>query len=296
MRAPDGGAGEGRRAVDRLARIRPFAVGDADAIEAILDAAYGDDPRLRGFKRGAHGDPTEKPFRRTVVATLDDEVVGAGTLFHGTFHPAHSWVDVVVAPAYRRRGIATQMVRELRTYARGPVMSRVHCDREGAVAFCDAQGLQLVNRSWEGVLVAELPEPRLDDPPSIDEAASFFARWYETTHAWSPPAPLSHEDAVALFCGETMVEGSLVGVRRHGGLVGAAALSRPESGLHLVWIGAEEADDRVDDLLSACLAFARGGGSPVGFEVDESNAAVHRALDRLGVLGAPTLAFYADPR
>jgi GNAT superfamily N-acetyltransferase len=274
-------------------RIRPFATGDADAVEAINDASYGDDPRVRGFMRGSHGEPREHPRRRSVVAELDGTVVGAGTIFHGTDHPAHSRADVVVAPAVRRRGIGSALLDALRAQASRPLIARVHCDREGAIPFAQASGLELVNRSWEGTLDVDLLDlpARVDEPPSLEEAAAFFARWYDETHQWSPPAPKSHEEALALFCGETMVEGSLVGVRRGGALVGAATVSRLEGHLRVVWCGGEG----VDRLLGACVAFASGKGEPLQFEVDEANASFHAAVDELGVLGEPALAFFEEP-
>jgi GNAT superfamily N-acetyltransferase len=285
--------------------IRPYADGDADQIAAILDATYGYDPRLRALHGGGHGPPLDQPFRRTLVAEIDGELVGVGTILHGSFHPIHTWLDLVVSPDTRRRGIGTAVFDELRARAPTPLCARVRYDQPGAIRFFQRHQVGLINRSWEGrfdpaEVAGRLPEPQPETPPSLDEAAEFFERWYHETHQWDPPTRMSLDDARALFCGENVIPGSFAGVRANGHLIAAGNLVRPfgyDPGdeLYLVWVGTDgRKDEAATIVVGACVRFALEAGKAVRFELDESNASVWTALDRLGVLGKPALAFFAE--
>jgi GNAT superfamily N-acetyltransferase len=303
LRAETRPANDGRT-LNRVS-VRPFADGDSDPIGAVLDATYGHDPRLRALHEGGHGPPLEEPFRRSLVAEVKDEVVAAGTIFHGTRHPSRSWSTIAVAPRFRRQGIGTALLGELRSLAERPLCGRGLFAEAPAMAFLRRHGFGLLNRSWEGrfdpaAVVARQPEPGLGRPPSRDEAAAFFERWYQETHRWDPPAPWPLERAREFFCGDDLIPGSLVGVRADDRLIAAGSLIRPPAydpgdELYLVWVGTLGRDDEAAaDVVAACVRFALDAGKALRFEVDESNAAVWTALDRLGVLGEPVLGIFAE--
>jgi hypothetical protein len=206
----------------------------------------------------------------------------------------------------RRRGIGTALLRELRALAPASLCARVRYDQAGAAPFLLRHGFGLINRSWEGRfdpgdLVAQLPEPRLDEAPSREEAAAFLERWYRHVHKWDPPARIPLERALVRFCGDDMIPGSLVGVRERGKLVGVANLIRPpgfdpDDELYLVWVGVLGSDqETAATLVAACVRFASNAQKAIRFEVDESNAPVHTALARVGLLHDPALGFFAEP-
>jgi GNAT superfamily N-acetyltransferase len=283
-------------------RVRAFAEGDAGAISAILDETYGHDPRLRALHGGGHGPSLEQPFRRTSVAEIDGRVVAAGTIFHGSSHPLRTWIDLVVSQPFRRRGIGTAVLHELRAAAPASLCARVRFDQPGAAPFFRRHRFGLINRSWEGRfdpadVLPRLPEPRLGETPSREEAAAFFELWYREVHHWDPPAPKPLERALAQFCGGDMIPGSLVGIREDGKLVGAANVIRPPGfdpgdEVYLVWVGALGME--ATDLVVATVRFAHDAGRAIRFEVDEPNVAVWHALNALGVLGEPALGFFAE--
>lgn len=286
--------------------MRPFAEGDAEAISAILDETYGHDRRLRALYGDGHGPALEQPFRRTTVAEVDGGVVAAGTIVHGSAHPLRTWLDLVVAPNVRRRGIGTALLDELRVLAPASLCARVRYDQPGAPPFFVRRGFGLINRSWEGRfepadVLSQLPEARLQETPTPQEAAAFFERWYREVHEWDPPAPLPRDRALMRFCGDDLVPGSLVGVSERGRLVGAANLIRPPGfdpgdELYLVWIGVLGSDrETAAALVGACVRFASDAQKAIRFEVDESNAPVHAALARIGLLHEPALGFFAEP-
>ncbi|MBM2823170.1 MAG: acetyltransferase family protein [Thermoleophilia bacterium] len=288
-------------------RVRPFASDDADAVRAILDATYGDDRWVRSLHEGSHGLPVDHPhFRRSsLVAELDGVVVAAGTITSGQRHPRRSWLEIEVAPAERRSGIGTALLGELRGFTERPLCARGRFVDEAAIGFLRRHGFGLLDRSWggrfdPGAVVERLPEPTVGQPPTLDEAAAFFERWYCETHHFDPPTPWPLERARAFFCGDDLVAGSLVGVWDDGSLRGAATLIRtpgydPGDELYLVWAGTLGTDRQVaTSIVAACLQFAQDAGKAVRFEVNEANAAVLTALDQLGVLGEPDLGIFAE--
>ena len=285
--------------------LRPFAEGDTDAVRSVLDATYGHDPRLRALYEDAHGSPPDDLFGRTLLAERDGEVVAAGTILHGPRHPRRTWLTLSVAPESRRLGIGTALLHELRETAERPLRTRGIFSNDAAMGFLRRHEFGLLERCFEGrfdpaTVVARLPEPHLDQPPSLDEAATFFDRVYQATHHFDPPEPRSLEQARDVFCGESMIENSLVCVREEGSVTAAANLIRPfglDPGdeLYLVWVGALGTDDdAAATVLAACVRFALEAGKAVRFEVDETNAPVCKALERLGVLGKPEFGIFAD--
>jgi GNAT superfamily N-acetyltransferase len=286
------------------AQVRPFADSDTNAVAAILDSVYGHDARLRALHDGSHGPPLETPRRQTLIAELDGGAVGVGTILESLRHPQHTWFGLEVPPAFRRRGIGTAILAELRRATERPLATRGLFAEQGAIGFLRHHRFGLLNRCWAGrfdpgPVVERLPEIHLDEPPTLDEAAEFFERVYQATHGWSPPKPWSLERARNLFCGENLVKESLVGVREDDRLVGAACLTQPlgyDPGdeLYLVWIGTIGADDAALSLAAACFRFAHQAKKMIGFEVDESNSSVWRALDQFGILGEPEFGIFAE--
>jgi hypothetical protein len=202
-------------------------------------------------------------------------------------------------------GIGTALLHELREIAERPLRTRGIFSNEAAMGFLGRHEFGLLDRCFEGrfdpaTVVARLPEPHVDQPPSLDEAATFFDRVCQATHHFDPPEPRSLEQAREVFCGENLIENSLVCVREEGSVIAAANLIRPfglDPGdeLYLVWVGALGTDDdAAATVVAACVRFALGAGKAIRFEANETNAPVCKALDRLGVLGEPEFGIFAD--
>ena len=188
-----------------MIRVRPFANDDVDAICGILDATYGYDRWVRSIHGGSHGLPLDDPhFRRTLIAEVDGDVVGVGTIAHGQRHPRRSLLAIEVAPAKRRRGIGTMLLGELRGFTERPLCARGRFVDEAAIGFLRRHDFGLLDRSWGGrfepaSVAARLPAPTLGRPPTLDEAATFFERWYSDVHPFDPPTPWPLERARVLL-------------------------------------------------------------------------------------------------
>lgn len=288
-------------------RVRPFASDDTDAVRAILDVVYRDDRWVRSLHEGSHGLAIDRPifWRSSLVAELDGIVVGAGTISHLQRHPRRDWVAIDVAPPERRRGVGTALVDELRGFTERPLCARARFEDQAGIAFLRRHGFGLLDRSWGGrfdpaAVVERLPEPTIGQPPTLDEAAAFFERWYCETHEFDAPTPWPLERAREFFCRD-LVAGSLVGVRGDdGGLIAAGSLIRTpgyDSGdeLYLVWAGTLRTERRAGtSIVAACAPFARKAGKAIRFEVNEANEGIRTALEQLGVLGEPELGIFAE--
>jgi GNAT superfamily N-acetyltransferase len=285
-------------------RVRPFAEEDAGAVGAVLDATYGHDKRLRGLHDDAHGPPLDEPFRRTLLAECDGEVVAAGTILYGPRHPLRTWMSLAVIPQFRRLGIGTALLQELRDLAGRPLRTRGIFAEDAAMGFLSRHGFRLLNRSFEGrfdpsTVVARLPEPQLDRTLSLDEAAAFFERLYQELHGFDPSEPRSLEQARDVFCGEDLFVESLVCVRDQGQVIAAGSFHRPPGHdpgdeLYLVWVGALQDGDAAATVVAACVRFALEAGKAIRFEADETNAPVTAVLDGLGVLGEPEFGIFGE--
>ncbi len=135
---------------------------------------------------------------RAAVAVLDGEVVAAGVLFTSRAHVDRYWVDIVVDPARRRRGLGRAMLAHL-TALRGrgiPLMTRGYVDEE-RIAFAFAVGartIQIVPPSTVSTAGRDALRPH---PAVVPAAALPFAQvlsahadMYEWIHrSWSPVSP-----------------------------------------------------------------------------------------------------------
>jgi GNAT superfamily N-acetyltransferase len=136
---------------DRLVRVRPFENDDVDDVRRILDATYGYDRWVRSIHGWSHGPPIDDPhFRRTLVAVVDGDVVGVGTITHGQRHPRRSWLAIEVTPAKRRRGIGTMLLGELRGFTERPLCARGRFVDEAVIGFLHRHRFGLLERSWGG--------------------------------------------------------------------------------------------------------------------------------------------------
>jgi GNAT superfamily N-acetyltransferase len=101
-----------------MLNIRPAQVKDVDAIfelilglaeyEQLTDNVTGNSDRLRYHLFG------DRPYAESIVAELDDQIVGFGLFFHtySTFltQPGLYLEDVFVLPKYRRQGIGKALM------------------------------------------------------------------------------------------------------------------------------------------------------------------------------------------
>lgn len=132
---------------------------------------------------------------RSAVAIDGGEIVAAGAIWLSRVHDARFWVDIVVHPEMRRRGIGTAMLRHLATLRSRdvPFTARGYVDEE-KMLFADARG---------AVTTQIVPPARVDLPThtslrsharvqavaGIDRARieAAHAGMYRWTHeTWSP--------------------------------------------------------------------------------------------------------------
>lgn len=176
---------------------RPWQEGDDLALLQILGdpstpQAHIDRTMLRA--------DSDDPWARTLVAVDDGVPVGAGTLFESSLHPERLWLFVEVAPALRRQGVATELLRRLREF---PAPSGVTAlksrytvegsEGEAAAAFTASLGQEQIMRS-RGVVVepGALKLPVFDeDGLTLEEAATgsvelsqVVADYYNAVHDW----------------------------------------------------------------------------------------------------------------
>jgi ribosomal protein S18 acetylase RimI-like enzyme len=87
---------------------------------------------------------------RTVVAEIDGEIVGTGTIHCGGDDATAILVRMSVSGAHRGRGIGKRLVRELADVARSQGYARIECETtdtwQDAIALYLACGFEIIDR------------------------------------------------------------------------------------------------------------------------------------------------------
>ncbi len=127
--------------------IRSFREADRRQLVQLWSAVFPDDPPRNAPDRMIDGALAVRP-ESLLVAELDGAVVGA--VIAG-FDGVRGWIyHLAVAPAHRRRGIATRLLRgaEAVLGARGcsKINLQVRATNESVVAFYRALGYQIEER------------------------------------------------------------------------------------------------------------------------------------------------------
>ncbi|MET8305962.1 mycothiol synthase [Micromonospora sp. NPDC005173] len=163
--------------VTRTDRLAPAEIADVLALSRSAGDTDGADPldehvllRLR--------DPGAPAVH--LIARADDGTLTGYAHLDTTDPVGGIGVELVVHPAYRRRGTGRALVRGVLASATGPLRAWAHGDHPSAAALAVDLGFTRVRVLWQlrRPLAAPLPEPRLDDGvvlrafrPGADDAA-----------------------------------------------------------------------------------------------------------------------------
>ena len=134
--------------------VRSFAESDQQATRALVLTGLQDhwgtlDPSLNpdlndiaGWYGALDG--------RTIVAEIDGEIVGAGTIHRGDDDGTAILVRMSVSGAHRGRGIGKRLVRELADVAREQGYQRIECETtdtwQDAITLYLACGFEIIDR------------------------------------------------------------------------------------------------------------------------------------------------------
>ncbi|HEY0603661.1 MAG TPA: GNAT family N-acetyltransferase [Herpetosiphonaceae bacterium] len=279
--------------------IRPCAEHDLEAIAALVKASWSHDATISTIYKQSHRVwPSSGLIRHTLVATVDDSLVGVGTLFESTIHPRMLFVTLNVAPGWQRRGIGSQIWSALEALGdRRPWIAKMTRRDQAGMSFLQKRSFKPLVSTLHGLLdpaatavqawIASLPQAapnyRIinfeDAPATREEVALVHAAIYRQAHEWNPPIEESVDGALAHYCGPNVLAGSQLCVYRGQQLVGAANLIvhpfEPESGeaylvnLGVVDLPTADADTLTGALIRRSLSFAAARGLRVRFEADD---------------------------
>ncbi|HET7572082.1 MAG TPA: GNAT family N-acetyltransferase [Gaiellaceae bacterium] len=272
--------------------IRPYREADGPAVDALLAAAWPDDPVMAEIssQHRVDGEDGEGRSWRTLVADEAGTVAGVGSLVASARHPSRYFCVVAVAPERRRRGLGWALLAGLRSGGDGrPLQARVRASDEAGLAFLRAHGFGSLMRSRTGVVdpgeATEWIERNAGGPlrrPSREEAARLHEAAYAFEHAsWSPVAERPLEESLRLFCGESWLPESAGAAATGIASLHGPPLAPSTDELFLIagtWLPGEPA---LRALVAAAFAHARERGATVSIEADEANRALWRILGEL---------------
>lgn len=177
---------------------------------------------------------------RFLVAELDGEVVGGGSVQHGDRHP-HAFMRICVRPNLRSSGFGAAILESLTAEDAGPFVVREMLSDPATISFYENRGFVTGERTLEGLIdpvvdpVRAWCDSELDRSSDVvieevggraseEEIAEAADRLYGWTHAWSPPRLLSAVDAVRSYLGHAR-RGGVLGAWMEGDLVGVSLLT-----------------------------------------------------------------------
>lgn len=221
--------------------VRPWADGDDLRLLEIL----GDPENPQHHQDRAMLRPdADQPWTRCLVAEDQGVPVGAAVVYSTAIHPQRLWFYAETAPAERRRGIATLLLRHLReAIQQAPagipdqLKARYAEPAEHTAGFLTAAGFSPLQRSRQVVIgPGALTVPELaEDGLTLDELATgsvelttAVREFYLATHDWDP-AEISIGRTNQLLLGETSGASGAVVLRERpktqGGRILAFAIS-----------------------------------------------------------------------
>lgn len=292
-----------------------------DRYEAVhlVESIWKDDPVFMG-----QADPISQGRFASAYVAVDagGQLVGVGTLGEPSRHP-HRFVNVNVDHSARRRGVGSGLLAALRADAGdAPLMSRLRPWDSASNRFYASHGFELAESVRSLVIDSDsndvefrvramptVPDGGIElvefvDDTIRDAAASVLARWYERTHAWSPPRPFSRSEARATFVDDVedealvvaAVSGRIVGV----GVIRHDMLTNRDDTAHLEFAGVDPIVDAagrqvLQIIYREVLRRAISRSQRVRFVVSEHNKAGDSALDTLPGEPKPELHIAAEP-
>ena len=123
-------------------RLRPLQALDERAVEVLLHDLWQHDPKMLMVYR-VHRPPSasDSPIRLSLVAEVDGEVRGVGSLMEHTLHPRLLWAAINVAPDQQRRRLGSAMYEALQGLGDGrPWMVKLTLRDEAGTGFLRKRG------------------------------------------------------------------------------------------------------------------------------------------------------------
>lgn len=275
--------------------IRPVADGDAEAIAAFFSAAHAQDPVLGAISAEAWSRlvaaPQNHGGRDFRIALADGEIAGVATpSLRDQTRPWIRHFRIVVAPALRRAGIGTRLLRHIAEMdAPEPALLQCLCPErwEAMNAFLAARGFAVVERELDMLRAADVSPPRLrdvairvvDNPqPNAESLAALHNRAYAGDPAFvrlDGPAMAALLEYRILLVAE--LRGAIVGFC-------LVELGRGESWIESVAVAPDRQGRGIGTaLVAAAVELAeRRAGPQVRLSVSDRNAAAYVVYRRLG--------------
>jgi GNAT superfamily N-acetyltransferase len=281
--------------------IRPAQEVDIDAVNHIRHRLWQHDPvMLLSYDWHRVWPPASGLIRKTLIATHQETICGAGTVFESTFHPLRLYLVINVASEWQRRGVGSALFHALASLGdgRGWLVKATLRDTAGC-GFLSKHGFRPIMRSRMGLIdprdhatqawLSNFPKDvdgfhfqrwQSADSKTLIDAARVHAAVYRRYHSYNPPIEVSDERALELYCGPTVFKDSHLFVYKEGVMVGAANLFREAAHqaadeCYLVNVGANTAQAAITCDLTAALIrrsieWAGAQGTNVRFEVDDA--------------------------
>jgi len=231
--------------------VRAYANEDRTPVDDLLDE--NSDGLFVAQGHSLHGPAREgERWRRTLVAEVDEHVVGAVTIARNRVHPARYSQAVEVAASHRRRGLGRALINavsQLRPEKR-PFAGKVRSSDGPALSFLDKLGGRIIQTSpcprpdpSSNVIKAWVDAQEVPAGVDLDtlsavpdtERSALWARQYQWVHDnWMPVEPRALPDFAIRTVGIADTDLSVVACRGGQRVAVTWALREPNDSIVIV--------------------------------------------------------------
>lgn len=305
--------------------FQDWAPVDCTAVALILREAWGDDPvALDNF--GVHGPRRDElsSRSRTIVGTVNGDIITVGTVWESPLHPAHWRVSIHVRDGYRACGVGSQLFSMLDAIVQRvdnrPIQVSTRATDTSGLTFLERQNFRPLMRTHLGTLSPSDISPatwnllagasvrveemgfrirsmeELGNIPGVRRTiAGLHAEVYRSVHSWNPPVQFSDDLAESVFLDKReLLENALYIALIDDRPVAVASLREipGQKELDLGWVGVasdyqSDARPLVAAVLERCLRHAVRRGATVKIEVDEADQILWTIARRIPVAWEP---------
>jgi GNAT superfamily N-acetyltransferase len=282
-------------------KIRKFVDSDTPQMQELIKGLWLDDMST-GECQLIHEEHGPSEFvRESYTVELNGEAIAFGSIYENNLHYGDLFLAINVRQDWQRKGIATELLNLFNKHTDKKCYTvKTSLKSESSIAFLKKNGFKISTHSATGVVDTDKGLSYLKDidlPMELSfrkefdrqEMADFFSARYREDHFWVPCEELSQEDAMSMFMGENVIEGSVISITKDDKLVAASNLmSIVEGEAYWVWYGVdnqlidEDFNQRLyKTLLKKSLEFCKEKGLKLFFEADSVNGEPYYILEAI---------------
>jgi len=159
---------------EQTAQLRLFTDRDRAAVEHLLHRVWSTTPDALPYYHYGHPIEDER-YLHTLVAVLDEQIVGMGSVWKNKFHPHSAYMGIHVDPRHQAQGVGAalwnRLIAQCAPCRHLPLQTATNEDQYRAQCFLEARGFHETKRTYQPTL-----DLQAVDPTTLDAYAARVAQ------------------------------------------------------------------------------------------------------------------------